>query len=202
MNTVASPVGVARENALHGLIERPVLRLGNVTVRGRHGGEVLVDGHDVPQRCVDSIELGLVASVGEAVGEHSFGDGIGPLEENPARVVQPGAREAEPPQRDEGVATPVREPRIACDDCHAGTPSHQVRIRRAVQGRRKGLSPAALGGPELRDLAGQRRARAGSRAGRSLETPQRFATRQVPRERTGRCQILDEVLSPLALLGV
>src|SRR5207249_5622643 len=86
-------------------------------------------------------------------------------------------------------------------DCHAGTPSHQVRIRRAVQGRRKGLSPAALGGPELRDLAGQRRARAGSRAGRSLETPQRFATRQVPRERTGRCQILDEVLSPLALLG-
>ena len=202
MNTVASPGGVAGENALHGLIERAVLRLRNVPVRGCHGDDVLVDRDDVPECRIDGVELRLVAPVREAVGEHPFGDGIGPLEENPTRVVQAGPREAEPAQRDEGVATPVREPRIARDDCHASAASDQVRVRRAVQGRRKGLPPAALGCPELRDVAGQRRARASFGAGLGLETPERFATRQIPREAAGRRQILEEVLSPVALLGV
>jgi len=203
-NAVAGPVRVARENPLDGVIERPAIRFRDVAFRGFHSGEILVSRDDVPERGVDGVELRLVASVGEAVREHAFGDGIGPLEQNPARVVEAAAGETEPAHGDERVPTPVGEPGVARHDRHPGPAPHQIGVRGAVQGRREGLPPQALRRPQLSHLGGQRhaRARAGTRIELSLEIPQRFAGRQVPGEAAGRHQVFDEVQPPVALFGI
>ena len=48
-------------------------------------------------------------------------------------IVAPAARQAQPAQRDERVAAPVGEPRIAGDDRAAGAARDEVRVGRAVE---------------------------------------------------------------------
>ena len=119
-------------------------RGGALPARGLDGARGIVHGDDVPERRVDRVELGRVALVGEAVGQHPLGDRPGPLEQDRPRFVEPAGREAEPAQRDERVAAPVGEPRIAGDDGLARAAPHDVRVGGALSGESRTARRRAL----------------------------------------------------------
>src|SRR4029077_6926831 len=107
-------------------------------------------------------------------------------------------------QRDERVPAPVGEPWIARHDRHAGAAPHQIRVCSALQGSGEGVPAGALRPPE--PLAPRRQRRLGAAGGAApelrLETPQRVGGREIPGEAPGRREILDELLTSVALLAV
>src|SRR6266536_1490993 len=77
--------------------------------------EIIVDRNDVPKRCIDRIEFGLLAGIGEAIRQHALGNNARPGDQNIARVFQMSGRDAEAANRDKRVATPIAEPGVAGD---------------------------------------------------------------------------------------
>src|SRR5213075_1526610 len=77
--------------------------------------KIIVDRNDVPERCIDRIEFGLLAGIGEAIRQHALGNNTGPGEQNIARVFQVAGRNAETANRDKRVTAPIAEPGVAGD---------------------------------------------------------------------------------------
>ena len=102
----------------------------------------LADGNHKPQRGVDGVVFGHVAFVRKAIGEHSFGNGAGPGEQNPPGVVQPAEGQGEPAHGDERIAAPIGEPRIPGQDRLAMTAVDEIGVGGGFQRSRE--SPAAL----------------------------------------------------------
>ena len=69
----------------------------------------------------------------------------GPLDQNVARVFEPAGGDAKSAERDESVAAPIAEPRIAGDDRAARAAFHEIGIGGAVQGRLEGFAARAFG---------------------------------------------------------
>src|SRR5262249_56050486 len=91
----------------------------------------------------------------ERVGGEAGGGGGGPGEEDRAGVVEPAGREAEAPEGDERVASPVGEPRVAGDDRLSGSAPDDVRIRRPVEAGGEPPAPALLGDANGRGVGGR-----------------------------------------------
>src|SRR5216683_4816648 len=76
---------------------------------------VIIDRDNVPERCVDGIELRLFAAVGKTIWQHSFRNNASPLNQNVARIFESSASNAQSADRDKCVAAPIAKPRIARD---------------------------------------------------------------------------------------
>ena len=69
----------------------------------------------------------------EEIGQHSRGDAPAPHVEDGGRLFQPTGRETEAAQREERVAPPVREPRVARHDGLAVAAPHEVGVGGALE---------------------------------------------------------------------
>src|SRR5438093_13223212 len=78
--------------------------------------KIIVDRNDVPKRCIDRIEFGLLAGIGEAIRQHALGNNTGPGEQNIACIFQMAGRDAEAANRDKRVAAPIAEPWVTGDE--------------------------------------------------------------------------------------
>src|SRR6059058_3874052 len=78
--------------------------------------KIIVDRNDVPERCIDRIEFGLLTGIGEAIRQHALGNNARPSEQNIARVFQMSGRDAEAANRNKRVAAPIAEPGVAGDE--------------------------------------------------------------------------------------
>src|SRR5439155_6566704 len=78
--------------------------------------KVIVDRNDVPERCIDRIEFGLLAGIGKAIRQHALRNNTRPGEQNIARVFKMPGRDAKAANRDKRVAAPIAEPGIAGDE--------------------------------------------------------------------------------------
>ena len=177
---------------------------GDAPARGLHRVEPLPHHDAVPERCVHRVVLGRLARIGKAVGQHPFGHRARPLEQNAAGVVQPAGGEAEPAQRDERVAAPVAEPRIASDHGEPIASLHEIGVGRAPEQIGERRAPATLGVRELETqvawrLLAEDLALLGRVGG---EDQHRITPRQVPAEHTGRGEVLLAVEPAPALLLV
>src|SRR5207248_8020104 len=77
--------------------------------------KVIVDRNDVPERCIDRIEFGLLAGIGEAIRQHALGDNARPGKQNIARVFKVAGRDAKAANRNKRVAAPIAETGVAGD---------------------------------------------------------------------------------------
>ncbi len=133
--------------------------------------------------------------------------------ENVARETLAARQGHEAAQRDEGVAPPVGEPGIACDDRPAVAAPHDIGIRCALQGRAEPGAAFRLGGedgardspPRCAPVAASSEARSTSTASRSassqLSTPgdARSSTKSRPRSRSS---VIAEIAIPDRLMLV
>src|SRR5947207_12049231 len=78
--------------------------------------KIIVDRNDVPERCIDRIEFGLLAGIWKAIRQHALGNNARPGEQNIARVFQMAGRDAEAANRNKRVPAPLAEPGIAGDE--------------------------------------------------------------------------------------
>ena len=183
-----------------GLRQAQARRLGRL--------QELVDGHDVPERGVDGVELGrFLGPVGEAVGQHALRDRARPLQEDGAGVVEPAGGETEAAERDEGVASPVGEPRDSRRRwCGPAPRRDEVGIARRARG-------ASAEPPSARFVSASPPApapRPPQRASGSMGAPARVGPEdqhrlpalEVEAEDAGRGQVLDVVEAARPLLLV
>ena len=126
------------------------------------GLKEFVDDDDVPERGVDGVVFGCAALIGEAVGEHAFGNGVRPRDENVAGLGQPAGGEAEAAEGDERVAAPIAEPRVAGDDGFPRIAADDIGVAGAQAGRGKGGAAGSfVGGEGVVDFCwGKRKAKA------------------------------------------
>ena len=80
------------------------------------GGEVGRHRMEIPQCRVDRVVLGFLAAIRKAVRQHSLAHVRGKGAQDCGRVLGPPGGERQARQRDHGIAPPVAEPRIACDN--------------------------------------------------------------------------------------
>jgi hypothetical protein len=106
--------------------------------------EQIVDRDDEPQRRVDGVEFRLFAGIGEPIRQHAVGDGTCPFEQDVSRLSQPSRRDAQTADRDERVSAPVGEPRITGHDSASAAPAYEIRVRGAIEWRRKRGSALSL----------------------------------------------------------
>ena len=86
-----------------------------------------IGGEDEPERGVDRVVLGgSVGIVRKSIWQHAFGHHTGPLAQDRARRAEIAGGEAETSKRDECIAAPVTEPRVARDERATGAALHQV----------------------------------------------------------------------------
>ncbi len=190
-DAVSSTSSVARQNRLDGVLEQLAVSLRDAL----RELEKIVDGHHVPERGVDGVELRCLAVVREAVRQHALRHRTGPLEKNRTRVVESTRRETEAAERDERVASPVGEPRVARDDRLSAPAPDEVSVRGPVKASREAPAPSLFGDANGREILCRRVSLDGER-------PHRFALRQVPAEDSGRREILDVVEPACAFFGV
>jgi hypothetical protein len=121
-DAVARAAGIALYDLLRRSFERRALaRRQSGAVRFQQ----LPDAEHVPERCVDRVVLRRLRwVVREAVGQHALGDCARPGQQDLRCLVIPLGRQAEPAQRNERVAPPIAEPRVACDDRLPRTSTH------------------------------------------------------------------------------
>ena len=146
MDVVARAFLVAREDRLDGITQGLLIAWRDFAPLCRHCLEEIVYGDDVPQRGINGVEFRYLATVGKAVGQHAVGDRACPSKQDVVGFVESASRQAEATQRNEGIASPVSEPRIPRDDGLACAPANQVGICRAVQAGREVLTTLALSG--------------------------------------------------------
>jgi hypothetical protein len=118
------PIEDRRDRAAEGVL----VRRGEPTVL-----EQLVHGDDEPQGRIHAVELRLGAAIRETIRQHPLRDRSRPFDQDVARVVVAVTGEADAAQRDERVATPVGEPRIAGDDRLAAAAPHDVGVGGAME---------------------------------------------------------------------
>ena len=121
----------------------------------------VVDGDHVPEGGIDGVVFGGIALIRKAVRQHALGHDTRPADQDVPRFGQPAGGHAQASQRDEGVAAPVGEPRVAGDDGLAGAAPHEKGIRRAVERRREypprgARAPAAARAAQARRTAADR----------------------------------------------
>src|SRR5262249_40884773 len=121
-----------------------------LAARGLERLPVLVHRHDVPERGVHRVVLWLLTTVGKSVGQHALRDGAGPLAQDFAGLRAAAGGEAEPPHRDERIASPVAEPRVTGQNRSALTAAGEIGVGGALQA-------AAERGAALRLFLAQRR---------------------------------------------
>ena len=144
----ARPPRVSLEDGAHGTSQAVPLVLRHGARPAAGGGQVVVHRHDVPQRRVHAVVLGAVALLHEPVRQHPLRDLRRPGEQDVAGLIEPAVGDAEAAQGDEGVAAPVREPRVAGDDRsdpRRGARGRHRRHGRAGRGRRVGVPPPRRG---------------------------------------------------------
>src|SRR5712692_796712 len=135
----------------------------------------------------------------EAVGQHSLGDLAAPLAQDFPGVAEPTRRQAEAAKRDEGVASPVDEPRVARDDGLSPPATDQVVVRGAVEPGREEPPAPALRAPQTARQR-QRIFLGGERA--AGEEEHRLALRKVELKDSGRGEVFQEIETAGALLLV
>ena len=165
--------------------------------RGRRRLQELVDDDHVPERRVDCVVLGCFTMVGEAIGQHAFRYRRAPGQQDGLREGVPSAREGESAQRDERVATPVAEPRIAGDDGGAVGAPCEVRVGRAVE-RRPCRTPRGF----LRVHARGDGGRLGVDAVVGAQHQHGFGGVEVEVKGARRRQVLDAIETALLFAGV
>src|SRR3569623_2383674 len=75
----------------------------------------------------------MTATGGEVVRQHSLRPQPRPGRQHVERLLRAPARQAQPAQRDEGVAPPVAEPGTPRDDAVPGPALDQILLRRAIE---------------------------------------------------------------------
>ena len=88
------------------------------------GIEILANGLDIPERGVNRVVLGRLASGGKIVRKHSFTDEACTCPQDIASKPGASGGEAKPRKRDHGVASPIAEPWKSRQD--------RSRVRRAL----------------------------------------------------------------------
>ncbi len=199
VDPVARALREAADDGEDGSLDaRPLL--GDVDERAARGREIRVGRDDVEERGVDRVVLGLGAAIGEAVRQEAVLHDAGPREQDVARVLEAAAAQAEAAQRDERVAAPVAEPRVAGDDGAPFAARDEVRIGRALEPALEVPAAALLFGAQtshqrvdrlVHPLAGL-----GTVGG---DRPLRLAAREVEAEHRGRAEILHRVQPALFL---
>src|SRR5213083_1489229 len=111
--------------------------------------KIIIDRNDVPERCIDRIEFGLLAGIGEAIRQHALGNNASPGEQNIARVFQVAGRDAKAANRDKRVAAPIAEPWIAGDERLSLAALYQVLIGGAFERTGEIFPASLLGRPDL-----------------------------------------------------
>jgi hypothetical protein len=115
----------------------------------------------------------------EAIRQHAVGDQRGPRTQDVARDLAATACEAQAAQRDERVAAPITEPRIAGDDRSAEAALGDVRVRRTIC-LGHGRTPRRFALEQLGRWLGPRRGREAEPRGRH----------EVEREHAGHREVL------------
>ena len=110
MNAVSRAIDVGSDDLSQNRVQ---LRHGFL-VLGRF--EVLPDGFEVPQGCINGVVFRLAATVREMVGQHSFVDVMGKRKKNFPGDFWTASGQSEARKRDHRVAPPIAEPVIARED--------------------------------------------------------------------------------------
>src|SRR5262249_35617617 len=79
--------------------------------------EIFFDGMEIPQRGIGCVVSAFVLALWEHVGDQAIFDVVREGAKNITGFEMASRREAEPLEADHGVASPIREPVIARNDC-------------------------------------------------------------------------------------
>ena len=154
---------------------------------------------DVPERGVHGVVLGLVTFIRKAVGKHPLGNGPGPFDQDLPGLLQTSGRQAQAPQGDERVASPLGEPGISGDDRLPAAPADDVVLGGARERRGEAQTAAFLHGPKM---PGERQGALLALGRLRREQHHGLSARELKTEDAGRGQVLDRVESSSALLGI
>src|SRR5438128_2619855 len=113
------------------------------------GKKIIVDCNNVPERCIDRIELRLLASIGKTIRQHALRNSARPLQQNVACFFEMTSRDAEPAQRDKRVASPIAEPWVAGDERFSVAAFYQIRVGGAFERTGEIISAGLLDRPDL-----------------------------------------------------
>jgi hypothetical protein len=73
MNAKSRPFGIALEDFRHRFLEDMLIFEGSIrALSAPRRRQTLLHGIDIPQRCIDRIELGLLAVIRKAIRHHAF----------------------------------------------------------------------------------------------------------------------------------
>jgi hypothetical protein len=145
---MAGPSGVAIDDAPDCILHRGDIACVDAVSATRGLIEKRLDRDDEPERGVYRIELGLIACVRKPIGQHSLGDGVGPGQQDAARLLAARGGKANPWQRNERIATPIGEPWVAGDDGRSGAAPDEIRVRGSVERRGECRAPRSFRGTQ------------------------------------------------------
>src|SRR5439155_15738576 len=97
------------------------------------GKKIIVDCNNVPERCIDRIELRLLASIGKTIRQHALRNSARPLQQNVACFFEMTSRNAEPAQRAKRIASPIAEPRVTCNERFSFAALYEICVGGALE---------------------------------------------------------------------